>query len=112
MKKYAGLISSFTRAEIDQLFAIATPRARTRFYTLLVTPRSKDFARILIVTPKKLGNAVVRNKLRRRVKALFYQEKIHLNSSNDFVFIARHPVMNLSFEHLKEQLCPHLTNTP
>lgn len=110
MKKYAGLISSFTRSEVDQLFALATVRARTRLYTLLVAPRSKDFARILIVTPKKLGTAVARNLLRRRIKSLFYQEKVYQHSPYDFVFIARRPVMDLSFEQLKVQLCSHLTN--
>lgn len=109
MKKYAGLISSFTRSEIDQLFAVAIPHTRTRAYTLLIAPRGKNFSRILIITPKKLGGAVARNLLRRRIKSVFYQEKIYQHSPYDFVFIARHPIVHLSFAQLREQLCSILT---
>lgn len=110
MKKYAGLISSFTRTEIDQLFAISTAQARTIYYTLLAGPRSKEYARILIVTTKKLGSAVIRNRIRRRVKALFYQDKFYQTAQHDFIFIARRPVVDVPFEQLKELLCKHLAN--
>jgi ribonuclease P protein component len=71
--------------------------------TVLYAPRAKSFGRILIVTPRRAGNAPARNLIRRRLKALFYEEKWY-ESSYDFAFIIRAPATHYSFQQLKE-LC-------
>ena len=37
----------------------------------------QPYAKILIVTPKKIGSAPVRNLLKRRLKSIFYEEKLY-----------------------------------
>ncbi len=67
-------------------------------------PRDSDSSRlpgrILIITPRKIGNAPQRNLLRRRLKAIFREEKI-FNYSYDFVVYSRKGSADLSFEDLK-----------
>ncbi len=38
-----------------------------------------EFGKILIITPGRSGNACERNLFRRRVKAIYYEEKLYLN---------------------------------
>jgi len=35
-----------------------------------------SFGKILIIIPGKTGNAIKRNKIRRQIKAIFYEEKL------------------------------------
>ncbi|QTL99871.1 ribonuclease P protein component [Iocasia frigidifontis] len=66
-------------------------------------PNRLDYNRIGYSISKKIGNAVVRNKLRRRLK-----EITRLNSSvkkgYDLIFIARKPVINLQYSGLERDV--------
>ena len=57
---------------------------------------------MLLVVPKAAGIAVVRNKLRRRLKDVFRREALSQKLPVDLVFIARKPIMNYSFDELKQ----------
>jgi len=104
MAGYAGLITKFSKQEIDQLFKNSKRIARNEHATVLASPRSKNFARILIILPKTVGNAVARNLLKRRLKNIFYQEKMYRTLNYDIVLIGRKPLTTLSFQKLKEFL--------
>ena len=104
MVGYAGLITQFSKREIDQLFKDSKRIVNNDKITILAAPRSKDFARILIVTPKAIGGAVKRNLLKRRLKSIFYQEKLYELLNYDLVTIARKPLLGLSFQETKELL--------
>lgn len=96
----ARKISQFTRSEIDRLYKETRPVLKHDGFTLLQTPRMGEFARILIVISKKVGNAPTRNKLRRQIKSIFYEEKL-FQKDHDWVIIVRKPATLLSFEQLK-----------
>ncbi len=51
---------------------------------------------------KKIGNAVVRNRIKRQIRSIVDNEII--KNGIDFFIIARPKVMQLSFEDLKKQL--------
>ncbi|MFP4199016.1 MAG: ribonuclease P protein component, partial [Halanaerobium sp.] len=54
---------------------------------------------------KKIGNAVVRNKLKRRLREIIRDfEKEYEFKGYDIIFIARNPVVNLDFQHLKKDV--------
>lgn len=67
--------------------------------------------RILIITPRKVGNAPQRNLLRRRLKAIFREEKIG-DFSNDFLLYCRKGSANLDFQNLKKILLSSLERLP
>lgn len=56
--------------------------------------------RILIITPRKIGTAPERNRIRRRCKALFREEKI-FSHGLDFLIYCRKGSADLSFQQLK-----------
>src|SRR5437763_12894396 len=94
-------ISKFTKSEIDYLFSHARRIVKTQTCTILVAPRQKeDFGRVLIVTSRKVGNAPERNLIRRRIKSIFYEEKLFARKF-DCVVIAYKKMVVLSFDQLK-----------
>lgn len=50
-------------------------RVATRFVTLLAAPNALDRDRLGVIASRRLGNAVVRNRAKRRVRALFRDQE-------------------------------------
>ena len=103
MSRIAKRISKFTTREIDHLFGHARSFFKDESCTILLAPRQGEFGRILIVTSRKVGNAPERNFIRRRVKAIFYEEKLY-ERTVDCVIIAKKKLVGLSFSQLKDIL--------
>ena len=104
MPGIAGKISKFTKGEVDYLFQHARRIVRNQFCTILVAPRqSPEYARILIVLSRKVGTAPERNLIRRRIKAIFYEEKLFTHNV-DCVVIVYKKMITLSFDQLKTLL--------
>lgn len=64
-------------------------------------PRTKDIARLLVITPRAIGTAPVRNKIRRRLKAIFYEHQL-FQGSLDCVIIVRKELLSLSFDEIEK----------
>lgn len=103
LSSVAGQLTGFSRTEINQLFKKARRVIVSPVVSLLLAPRQAEFARILLVIPRKVGTAPERNKIKRRVRAIFYQERLY-EQSKDCVFIARKGASDLSFEELQTLL--------
>ena len=103
MSGIAKKISKFTKREIDYLFCHARRVFRDKNCTVLVAPRQKEFGRVLIIASRKVGNAPERNLIRRRIKSIFYEEKLFAFGF-DCVVIAYKKIVTLSFDQLKHLL--------
>ncbi len=101
MSRIARTITQFTKSEIDTLFKTGRRVARQTGITLLRAPRQAEFGRVLIIIPKRVGNAPVRNKLRRQIKALFYENELY-KKEYDWAAILRPGATDLSFAQLQE----------
>jgi ribonuclease P protein component len=65
-------------------------------------PARSDPATVAFLTPKRLGGAVKRNQLRRRMREI-YRRYLALPSENAYlVWVARPPALELDFEGLKK----------
>ena len=68
--------------------------------------KNRDYLNISFVTKKKIGNAVKRNKIKRRLKNIMNQilkiSKIDLNYS--YLIIAKKEIINAKFSDVKEVL--------
>ncbi|HVY21267.1 MAG TPA: ribonuclease P protein component [Bauldia sp.] len=53
---------------------------------------------------KKIGNAVVRNRIRRRLREAVRRVESHAESATDYVLVARHAALTLQFERLVTDL--------
>ncbi|MBQ1343017.1 MAG: ribonuclease P protein component [Firmicutes bacterium] len=53
---------------------------------------------------KKVGNAVTRNRVRRRLRHAVYGLRDSFPPATDYVFVARNAAAHLSFQQLEQQL--------
>ena len=96
-------LSKFTRQEIDRLWKEAHRVVKHDGLHILLAPRSGEFGRLLIVLPKHIGNAPTRNKLRRQLKHIFYEQKFH-EGERDWIIIVRPAATQLDFSALQKLL--------
>lgn len=96
-------ITRFTHEEVKQIFKDARRVIKHPGIHILRGPKKKDFGRILIIISRKVGNAVERNKLRRHIRSIFYQEKLYKHPY-DFIALTKPGATNISFPELKRML--------
>jgi len=60
--------------------------------------------RIAISAPKKLGKAVVRNKVKRQIRAILQQNDNYLKDGFDYFIIARPDVLEIDFATSTKQM--------
>ena len=77
----------------------------TIFFKKLVNKNSKSL-NISFVTKKKLGNAVKRNKIKRRLKNMMNDaiKKISLNFNYSYLVIAKDTILNNKYSNIKQTL--------
>jgi len=90
-----------TQTDIKKLFNKARRILKHPGLDLLVAPASEAETRLIIITPGRIGNAVERNTVRRRIKAIFHEEKLEAKGL-DSVIIVKKPGVDLSHAILKE----------
>ena len=92
-------------------FALLRAEGRTCSHRLCVLSyRSSGLThnRYGLIVPRRLGNAVVRNRIRRLLREAIRQRHPSLNSGFDMVFIARHPIVGKSFSEVDEAVADTL----
>lgn len=98
---------SFSKKEIEPLLKTAKLVCKEKGLKLLVTPSMKLFGKLLIITPKKSGKAYERNLIKRRFKAIFYEEKLFEKPLTYIIFVYK-AAMKLDFQNLKNFLVKNL----
>lgn len=66
-------------------------------FVIYVAKNNCSYGRVGISVSKKLGNAVVRNKIKRQVREMVYKT-VNFEEGYDYVVIVRHAYLNKSFE--------------
>lgn len=95
----ARQLTQFTKIEIDNLFKKARRVLSQDGLTVLAGPRQKEFGRILIMASKKIGNAPTRNKLRRQLKSIFYEQKLY-EKELDWIILPKPEITQQTFAQL------------
>ena len=94
-------LSSFKKIEIQKLFKTAQTKVSVPGIIIKAAPKQAEIARMLAVTPKKMGNAPQRNLMRRRLKAIFYEQQLFAKSS-DFLIFVSNEALAIPFATLQE----------
>jgi ribonuclease P protein component len=89
------------QTEIKKLFNKARRIVKHPGLDFLVSPTKESQGLLFIITPAKIGTAVQRNTIRRRIKALFHEEKLD-KKGFDSVVIIKKPGTKLTYAQLKE----------
>jgi ribonuclease P protein component len=101
---------AFSKREVDFAFQNAKLSSAILGLKLLEAPLfcpDKNVGKILIVIPRRVGKAPERNKIRRRIKAIFYEKQLfkkHVSS----ILLVYPQAKQLSFERLSTFLCKAL----
>ena len=68
--------------------------------------KSKNNLNISFVTKRKIGNAVKRNKIKRRLRNIMYgaYKKVSINLNYSYLVIAKSTMLNNEFKKIKETL--------
>lgn len=74
------------------------------FFAIYTNNKKEAQNRFGISTPTKLGNAVIRNKLRRQIKEILRKDQKHFQLSKDCIIIVKKASLSISFEELNIEL--------
>ena len=88
---------------------LAGKKISNRYITIFfknLSNKSNKYLNISFVTQKKIGNAVKRNKVKRRLKNIMSQiVKISkVNCNHSYLFIAKKSIINAKFIDIKETI--------
>ncbi len=104
MSHIAQNLSTFTQKEIQAIFKSAKRAYKGPGLDILLAPTCQQYGRILVITPRKVGTAPERNRIRRRLKAIFYQEQLYNYQLDCFVIIKK-PGIQFDHDELKQRIC-------
>src|SRR5271170_2582127 len=96
-------LSHFTKTEVDAVFAQARRVVKNSGLLILAAPQQKLHGRILIIASRKVGSAPIRNKIRRRLKSIFYEQELYKKGYDCIIIVNKESVF-LPFERLKQML--------
>jgi ribonuclease P protein component len=101
---------AFSTREVQFSFSFAAFLAGILGLRLLRAPlfyKEQSYGKLLIIIPKRSGKAHERNKLRRQIKAAFYENKLFEKPITS-VLLVYHQAKKLSYEEIKEFLCKNI----
>ena len=75
-----------------------------KYVLLFFMPNQQEISRFGVVTTKKVGNAVIRNKWRRRIKEIVREYGDDLQSGYDIIVLARPRIKESEFSSVKKDI--------
>lgn len=100
MKKY-----EIVKSKIDFNSIIQTsPFQKNQNFVIYIKEKEDKNKRFGIAVSKKLGNAVVRNKLKRQIRAIIDEKKINFPNNRDYIIMIKKSCVDLPFSKMKEEL--------
>lgn len=105
MKNFRSLFLFYKR-DLDFLFSKKIFAYKKNAFFLASSPAVNEFGRLFIVLPRKVGKANKRNLIRRRLKYIFFTQKLFLHKF-DTVVMCKKGAAEYSYSDLKEKLLSH-----
>ncbi len=99
MKKLEIIKSSREYTEIINL----NKSKKNKYFSIYYRKNNQD-NRYGITIPKKTGTAVVRNKIKRRIKNIIDNNKKIVQSGYDYVIIVKKGVLDLTYQEMEREL--------
>ncbi len=91
------------KADFDRLYQ-AGERVPSRSFTLIVQPATHGRMRLGLTVSRKVGNAVVRNGVRRRLREAFRRHCAEMGRSVDIVLHVKTPAAAARYADLEAEL--------
>ena len=79
---------------------------RSPIFTLYMGFNNLDHTRVGISVSKKVGNAVMRNKIRRQMKAILFKQ-LNFEEKRDLLFIIKNDYLLRSYQAIEQEVKNH-----
>jgi len=90
--------------EFQTVFKKGKSVANRQFVIYILKKEGQENFRIGLSVSKKIGNAVVRNQIKRYIRQVFYELREQVECGKDYVIIARKPTAEMDFHTVKKSL--------
>ena len=91
-------------AEFQRVFHEGRSTANRQFVIYVLDKEGQSHFRVGLSVGKKIGNAVIRNRVKRKIRHSLLEVKEELDPTKDFLVIARKPVADMEMPELKKSL--------
>ncbi|MFC7440169.1 ribonuclease P protein component [Laceyella putida] len=92
------------RNDFTRVFRAGNSVANRQFVVVMHARKDEGVPRIGVSVSKKVGKAVVRNRVKRLVKEAMRQWTSYLKPQTDFVIIARIPAKEMDYHQVRSSL--------
>jgi len=90
--------------DFQHVFKKGTSVANRQFVVYAIEKPDQSHFRIGLSVGKKIGNAVVRNRVKRLIRQVFFELSSSLEQNRDYVIIARYPTAEMTYEEVSKSL--------
>lgn len=90
--------------EFQEAFKKGKSFANRQFVVYVLKKEGQETFRIGLSVSKKIGNAVVRNQVKRYIRQTFHELQDRIHTGNDYVIIARKPAATMDMHEVKKSL--------
>ena len=77
---------------------------KNKYFTIYIKKRENNFACFGLAISKKVGNAVTRNNLKRKIRAIIDQHKENFAKNCDYIIMIKRECVLISFHELEKNL--------
>lgn len=91
-------------SEFQEIFSKGQSFANRQFVVYFLKKEEQPSFRIGLSVSKKIGNAVMRNQIKRYIRQSFLELKDEVKEGFDYVIIARKPAAEMNFHEVKMSL--------
>ena len=80
------------------------PYYKNKYFTIYIRKRNLKFSCFGLAISKKVGNAVVRNKLKRKLRVIVDNNKDIFSKSCDYIIMIKKDCVKINFHDLENEL--------
>lgn len=92
------------KEDFNKVYRYGTSFANHQFVVYRLQQSSVAQIRVGISVSKKVGNAVIRNRMRRLIKEIIRHQVMSIKPHYDLVFIVRKPSIEMEYDQLEKSL--------
>ena len=90
--------------EFQEVFKKGKSTANRQFVVYMLKKSDQEHFRIGLSVSKKMGNAVIRNQIKRYIRQAFHELEGEVLNVYDYIIIARKPAASMDYFEIKKSL--------